>query len=547
MRPPSESLKNPPKLMPELSRRAVLLGAAVAPLLLTSAPASAVAAATAAAASFSVYPQLGHMGTVDAVAFSPDGRMIVSGSEADHMVKVWDVVSGRVLRTFEGSYGRGVAFSPDSRSIAAGDYDTLKLWDVTSGRELHAFTGFGGQVEAVAFSPDGRTIALALGPSNSTGAEGETAPAAEDRTVKLLDAASGRELRAFKGHKNDVRSVAFSPDGRSILSAGGDVRLWDVGSGRELHCFEGYSSAAFSPDGRSIVTGSCFCGKSGNTVKLWDIVSGQELHSFGGDMAVFSPDGRSIACYYFVTCPSEGEMKFLNIASGEVLRTFKLSWLTALLAFLPDGRSILIADNDGLRLWDVASGEVLRSFEGCGATLSSRAGFSPDGRSIVAGNPVPGNPVPFSDTFDFGRSSAVTVWDAATGRCLRTFKAPMRRGCDASEVVAVVFRPGGNIVAWTTDTIDGGNACTSGADIRTFRLWDVRSGRKLRTIRLRRQPLAFSPDGRSILLDVGNGSVLWDTATRRELRTFDTDVDEGVAVFSPDGRHIAAAERVGCC
>jgi WD40 repeat protein len=138
--------------------------------------------------------------------------------------------------------------------LASGSEDkTVKLWDVASGRELRTLCGHSSFVLSVAFSPDGRILA-----SGSW-----------DGTVKLWDVASGRELRTLSGHSSFVLSVAFSPDGRILASASDDktVKLWDVASGRELRTLSGHSSAvlsvAFSPDGRMLASGS-----GDKTVKL---------------------------------------------------------------------------------------------------------------------------------------------------------------------------------------------------------------------------------------------------------------------------------------
>ena len=161
-----------------------------------------------------------------------------------------------------------VAFSPDGQRLASGSWDkTVKIWDSATGKELFSLKGHAGPVRSVAFSPDGQRLASA----------------SADQTVKIWDSATGKELFALKGHAGMVTSVAFSPDGQRLASGSTDktVRIWDSVTGKELFALKGHAGAvrsvAFSPDGQRLASAS-----NDKTVKIWDSATGKELFALKG-------------------------------------------------------------------------------------------------------------------------------------------------------------------------------------------------------------------------------------------------------------------------
>ncbi len=469
---------------------------------------------------------------VRSVALSPDGKMLAA-AVTDLTIRLYNLTTGReqVLRLGQddelrlkaqaglaiepvGPAGSNfmeamtcLAFSPDGSILASGSSGTgntgsslladVFLWDIARGKAVRHFAAHQGGVDSLTFSPDGKTVA-------STGSE---------PMILLWDVATGREAFPQSGHRSWIRTVVISPADGLIFTGGqdGTIRRWDPATGRELGVIASFADPpdplAIAPDGKTLLVGSHHGGRFG----LWSIAERREIRSFprieprdSVHHAVFSPDGKTVA----------SERRIWDCAAGNVLVAFRDPGEHANrkanfyhIFYSPDGKQIITAEREGLRIWDIASSKEVRWPLRSQNFHFYSVALSPDGRFLARGgleNKIHGMIDPAIRLIELASGQEVAALEGHEGTTR-----------------ALAFSPDGRLIA-------SGSVGSTITKDEPIRVWDLATSREVRRFEGHLAPVdavSFAPNGRSVISVSEDGTgLVWDLSVLMDQPTSDDPI-----------------------
>ena len=455
-----------------------------------------------------------HNDYMNALAWNPNGDTLVTASDNDFSIdtlKLWNAKTGKLIKNLKIDipWVTSLTYSPDGETIAAGTSEgTTKLWNAKTGAIIKTLAGHTGRVNSVAYSPDGKTIV--------TGSK--------DKTLRVWNAQTGVLIKTLKrdnyysqvfgsknGHNAPVYLAGWSPDGKTIISAGPDgTKIWkapDVSNPldvnpllRNIERSHSAYSLAYSPDGKTIASFS----RLGTILNLWNPQTGVLIHALKGHTnpivsLTWIPNSNTIASR------SKKSLKLWNAQTGKLINTLEHTSSNFFYHFSPDGKTIcsLKKHGYGLTLWNAQTGVLIKTLEGTdGSGRVTSVAYSPDGKTIVTertkkittGGPY-GNR--YSDIY------LIDVWNAQTGVLIKTFGG----GSNPTSFFFLAYRPDGKIIA------------VAGGDLK---LWSLQTKDFIKTLKdPSPRAAAYSPDGKKIAVGGEKGEIrIWNVQTEKVIKSF---------------------------
>ena len=531
---------------------------------------------------------------VCAVAVTPDGQGVVSGAE-DHVVRLWYLATGELLRAFEGHAGAACAVGvlPGGCRIVSGSEDkTVRIWDADGGGLVHTLVGHTDGVRAVAVARTGGALVSASADTtvrvwDSAGGEpgrileGHTAPVSavaissdgrttvsgsEDETLRIWDTANGAPLKVLEGHQGFVTAVALASDGQTVVSGGHDtmVRVWNTSTGELLGTMEGHRdhvcAVAISPDGQ-LVSGS-----EDKAVCVWQASAARLLRTAQGHNGVLTVVALSQDAGALVSAADDGVAHVWSTSSWQLVQTFRHRKWVVSAALSSDGRRLVTADAEAepspFYIWDVPTGQKLHTVTGHGGWTWALA-VSGDTRAVASSPSAEGSTSACINIWSMDSAELLTVctghhtataralvftpcgqklvsgcndrtvavWDRATGALLQSFAGHF------GWVLSVAVSPDGQ-------TVVSGSCWNAKVMVLA---WDLATGKRTLCAKIKKE----GANGVTVCADVNTFAVgcmdktvsLWDTSTGavRILQAFPGHLDRvTVAALSPDGRRVVS-------
>ncbi len=297
--------------------------------------------------------------SVSAVAFGKSGKTVLSGGD-DHLIRIWNMADGKLVKTLKGHEGSVVSLlmqtpkrlegepEPESKLVSSARDRTMRIWDLKTARELLVIVRDLGDSDALAGTRNGKFLACA-GTNN---------------TIRIFETAGGKEMFTGPGHQAGITSIALAPSTRHLASAAtsGAIRLWDASSGKELRAWSspeaGELVLAFAPDGRTLA-----CGNGTDAVRFWDSGTGKEAMQLPGNPGepllclTYAPDGGKLAVGRRL-----GTVELWDLGQKKIVQRFKVAGAAHALAFTDDGATLAVSAGGKIALFDLAAGKEIHEF-----------------------------------------------------------------------------------------------------------------------------------------------------------------------------------------